>query len=217
MDEPPFTNSGADIEYHTVKINRKCTKPMYIINVYRPPTGNLDTMYTALSELLSNLNSIDKATVVVGGDFNIDFSKHKSQGVLLMKKLAKRFSLEFLITDPTRPLYNESTLDQILTNCKIVKASGTIDTNLSDHVPIFININKSKTTYKKNTFIGRTYRTFDKERFVAQLRNSGFEDIPVNVIPPDCCWDQLSNMIIDTLDQMPPCAPPRSAKINLSG
>ena len=48
------------------------------------------------------------------------------------------------------------------------------------------------------------YRTFDRERFVTHLRNSGFEDIPVNVIPPDCCWDQLSKMIIDTLDQMAP-------------
>ena len=177
---------------------------MYRINVYRPSTGNLDTMYTALTELLSNLNSIDKATVVVGGDFNIDFNKHKSQGVLLMTKLNKRFSLEFFITDPTRPLYNESTLDQILTNCKIIKASGTIDTNISDHVPIFINIKKLKSTYQKTTFIGRTYRTFDKECFVAQLRNSGFDDIPVNVTPPDCCWDQLSKMIIDTLDQMAP-------------
>ena len=82
-----------------------------------------------------------------------------------MKKLAKRFSLEFFIKDPTRPLYNESTLDQILTNCKIVKASGTIDTSISDHVPIFINIKKSKTTYQKTTFTGRTYRTLDKERF----------------------------------------------------
>ena len=181
MDEHPFSNSNADIECQTVRITRKCTKPMYIINVYRPPTGNLDIMYTTLTDLLSNLNNIDKATVVIGGDFNIDFNKNKSQGVVLMKKLAKRFSLEFLITDPTRPLYNESTLDQILTNCKIVKASGTIDTNISDHVPIFINIKKSKTTYQKTTFIRRTYRTFDKECFVAQLRNSGFADIPVNV------------------------------------
>ena len=204
MDESPSTNSGADIECQTVKINRKCTKSMYIINVYRPPTGNLDTMYTALSDLLSNLNNINNATVVVGGDFNIDFNKHKSQGALLMKRLSKRFSLEFLITDPTRPLYNESTLDQILTNCKIIKSSGIIDSNISDHVPIFINIKKSKTSYQKSTFIGRTYRTFDKERFVAHLRNSGFDDIPVNVLPPDCCWDQLSKMIIDTLDQMAP-------------
>ena len=109
MDEPPFTNSGADIECQTVKINRKCTKPMYIINVYRPPTGNLDTMYTALSDLLSNLNNINNATIVVGGDFNIDFNKHKSHGALLMKRLSKRFSLEFLIKDflPEKHLYCE--------------------------------------------------------------------------------------------------------------
>ena len=152
MDEQPFSNSNVDIECQTVKITRKYTKPMYIINVYCPPTGNLDIMYTILTKSLSNLSNIDKATVVIGGDFNIDFNKNKSQGVILMKKLPKRFSLEFVITDPTQPLYNQSTLDQILTNCKIIKASGTIDTNISDHVPTFINIKKIKNKLPKNYF-----------------------------------------------------------------
>ena len=169
LDGQPFSNSNLDIECQTVKITRKCTKPMFVINVYRPPTGNLDVMYTIFIELLSNLSNIDKATVVIGGDFNIDFNKVKSQGVILMKKLAKRFSLESLIKDPTRPLYNDSSLDQIFSNSKIIKASGAIDTNISDHVPIYINIKKSKTTYQKTTFTGRTYRNFDNERFVTQL------------------------------------------------
>ena len=47
----------------------------YVINIYRPPTGNLDAMYTILSELMSNLDNIDKATIVIGGDFNIDLTK----------------------------------------------------------------------------------------------------------------------------------------------
>ena len=75
MDEHPFTNSNADIECQTVKITRKCTKPMYILNVYRPPIGNLDIMYRNLTDLSSNLNNIDKSTMVIGGDFNIDFNK----------------------------------------------------------------------------------------------------------------------------------------------
>ena len=61
--------------------------------------------------------------------------------------------MEFFITDPTQPLYNESTLDQILTNCKKIKASGTIDTNISDHVPIFINIKKLKKLTKKQLLL----------------------------------------------------------------
>ena len=113
-------------------------------------------MYTILSELMSNLDNIDKATIVFGGDFNIDFNKAKSQGIVLMKKLAKRFSLESLIKDPTRPFYNDSTLDQIFTNLKIIKATGTLDTTISDHVPIYINIIKANSTYKKTTFTGCT-------------------------------------------------------------
>ena len=152
---------------------------------------------------MSNLDNIDKATIVIGGDFNIDFNKAKSQGVVLMKKLAKRFSLEYLIKDPTWPLYNDLTLDQIFINSKIIKASGT-ETNISDHVPIYINIKKVKSTHKKTTYTGHTYRNFDSELFVNQLRVSGFADIPENVPAPNPCWDRLSNMIIDTLDQLAP-------------
>ena len=61
-----------------------------------------------------------------------------------------------------------------------------------------------KLPFQKATFIGRTYRTFDDECFVTQLPDSGFADIPVNVTAPNSCWDQLSKMIIDTLDQMAP-------------
>ena len=144
LDNQTHTSSGADLEVQTVRINRKLTRPMYIISIYQPPTGNIDTMYTFLTELPSSLDDLDRATIIMGVDFNIDFHKPKSHGVKTIKKLAKRFSLEMQIKDPTRPLYNDSTLDQILTNSKIIKASGTLDLNLSDHVPIFINIKKTE-------------------------------------------------------------------------
>ena len=89
---------------------------MYIINVYRPPNGNLDNFYTMITELISNLENQDKATLIIGGDFNIDFSKRNSQGSVIMKRLAKRFSLEKQIKKPTRPLYGEAIIDQIFTN-----------------------------------------------------------------------------------------------------
>ena len=111
LDNQIHTSSGSDLEVQTVRINRKLTRPMYIISIYRPPTGNIDTMYNLLIELLSSLEDLDRATIIMGGDFNIDFHKPKSHGVQTIKKLSKRFALEIQIKDPTRPLYNDSTLD----------------------------------------------------------------------------------------------------------
>ena len=177
---------------------------MYIISIYRPPTGNIDTMYNLLIELLSSLDDLDRATIIMGGDFNIDFRKPKSHGVQTIKKLSKRFALEIQIKDPTRPLYNDSTLDQILTNSKIIKSSGTLDLNLSDHVPIFINIKKEKPIYSKTTFTGRTYKNFEEELFINKLCEAGFVEIPTHSPEPNQCWERLYNTVIDALNVMAP-------------
>ena len=204
LDNQIQTSSGADLEVQTVRINRKLTRPMYIISIYRPPTGNIDTMYTLLTELLSSLDDLDRATIIMGGDFNIDFHKPKSHGVKTIKKLAKRFALEIQIKDTTRPLYNDSTLNQILTNYQIIKSSGTLDLNLSDHVPIFINIKKEKPTYSKTTFTGLTYKNFDEDLFINRLRETGFAEIPTHSPEPNQCWELLYKTIIDTLNVMAP-------------
>ena len=204
LTEPPFQGSTEDLEFMTFKIIRKCTKPLYLINLYRPPTGDLENMYTSLSQLLSSLDNIDNATVVIGGDFNIDFAKKCSVGNTYIRRLTKRFSLDSLITEPTRPLYNEAILDQILTNTKFIKASGTIKTNISDHTPIFINIKKSKQTFPKTTFTGRTYRNFNEDDFVNLLRESDLENAVNIEINPDACWDKLYACILSALDKLAP-------------
>ena len=67
--------SNPDIECLLTRINRPCTRVMYIINIYRPPSRNIDNFSTHLIEIITNLENRDKSTIVIGGDFNIDFSK----------------------------------------------------------------------------------------------------------------------------------------------
>ena len=200
LSEPPFQGTTEDLEFMTIKIIRKCTKPLYLINLYRPPTGDLENMYTSLAQLLSSLDNIDKATIVIGGNFNIDFAKKCSVGSTYIRRLTKRFSLDSLITEPTRPLYNEAILDQILTNTKFIKASGTIKT----HTPIFINIKKPKQTFSKTTFTGRTYRNFNEDDFVNLLRESGLENVVNTRTNPSTCWDRLYVCILSALDKSAP-------------
>ena len=88
--------------------------------------------------------------VIIGGDFNIDFGKPNSKGAIIMKKLAKRFSLEKQFNKSTRPLYGEAVLDQIFTNSRIVKQAGTIDVSISNHLPVFIILKKDKLSFEKN-------------------------------------------------------------------
>ena len=71
LTEPLFQGSTEDLEFMTIKIIRKCTKPLYLINLYRPPTGDLENMYTSLSQFLSSLDNIDNATVYHTNNFSI--------------------------------------------------------------------------------------------------------------------------------------------------
>ena len=66
----------------------------------------------------------------------------------------KKNTLLQIIDAPTRPLYNEAIIDLILTNTNTAQNSGTLDWNLSDHLPTFINIKKEKATFEKNNIKG---------------------------------------------------------------
>ena len=130
---------------------------MYVVNLYRPQNGNLERLYKMISELFTSIEDLDKTTLIIGGDFNIDFGKPNSKGAVIMKKLAKRFSLEKQVNKSTRPLYGEAVLDQIFTNSRIVKQAGIIDGNISNHVPVFIVLKKDKLNFEKTTFTCRIY------------------------------------------------------------
>ena len=196
--------SNPDIECSLIRINRPCTKAMYIINIYRPPSGNIDNFSTHLTEIITNLENKDKSTIVKGGDFNIDFSKKNSKGVTILKKLSKRFSLEQQIKSTTRPLYGTAIIDQILTNSQIVKEAGTIDLNISDHIPVYITLKKAKSTFPKTTFTCRTYRIFQNEIFVQQMRQAGFEQITDQGLEVNELWDEMYKIITVILDKLAP-------------
>ena len=196
--------SNPDIECSLTRINRPCTKAIYIINIYRPPTGNIDNFSTHLTEIITNLENRDKSTIIIGGDFNIDFSKQNSKGVTILKKLSKRFSLEQQIKTTTRPLYGTAIIDQILTNSQIVKEAGTVDLNISDHVPVYINLKKPKLTFPKTTFTCRTYRNFQNENFVQQMRLAGFEQITNQGLEVNELWEKMYKIITEILDKLAP-------------
>ena len=45
---------------------------MVIVNIYRPPQGNIELFIESLEIRLSNLN-LDRVELFIMGDFNIDF------------------------------------------------------------------------------------------------------------------------------------------------
>ena len=199
--------SDTDTELLTIQIKLKNTRPIFITNLYRPPCGNIETFITTLHTLFTHIDTYRQADIIMGGDFNIDYSTAGGSRKNL-KDLEKIFGLKQLITDPTRPLYNKAIIDLFLTNTKEIRASGVLDFNVSDHSPIFIQRKRLKSESPKEHFSGRTYRNYTSDKMKTCLANFDFSFITYNFLDQalsvDDQWDIIYNALKTIADNLCP-------------
>ena len=118
-----------------------------------------------------------------------------------MKKLSKYCKInqfKQLINSITRPDSN-TCIDLILTNSETVKESGTLDINISDHLPIFLIHKKIKILKKKSSFRGRSCT---QEQFENFYNNYTWEDFMNYDI--DTCWEILFDRILTGANNLCP-------------
>jgi hypothetical protein len=98
MQALTLQNKYNDFEVCAIKIYLN-TKKVYIITIYRAPSGNFDTFITKLDAILKKL-FIVTADFIICGDININYlvdSDRKSQLVALLKT----YNLTSVINFPT--------------------------------------------------------------------------------------------------------------------
>lgn len=66
----------SSVEIQLLRLQLPCTKPIIIVNTYRPPSGNLDLAIEHLQSVIDNLPN--SAEYYVLGDFNVDTLASKS-------------------------------------------------------------------------------------------------------------------------------------------
>ena len=194
-----------DIEITTLSIRRPHTTKMILILVYRPPNGNIVRAIEYLNDLVKFIPNLDTIDLVIGGDFNIDFSKSRKDNTKKLKHSSTKHNLTQPIKDPTRPIDSEATIDLIFSKCKHVKYAGVLRWNLSDHIPVFISIKKDKAVFEKTEFTGRSYRNFNQQTFLDMIRGKNWEAF-YNIDNPDINrkWDILYKNILEVLDTLIP-------------
>ena len=198
------STSSKDIEVQWLCISKDKSKDIIIGNVYRPPTGNLSSAIKTLEEGITSLSSPSQELVILG-DFNVDYKNQKSPNFKKIKFFERANSLDQKISNATRNTKHSSTLlDVIFTNIKYVKAAGTLDSFLSDHLPIFLLKKKSKNTAKvEQNFQGRSYKNYNKQEFSENISNknwSSFYDAP----DPSAAWHEMLQFITEEADKMCP-------------
>ena len=198
-----LNSSSKDIESQWISLKIPNIREIVIINLYRPPQGNIKTFCDKLNDDLSTFNSSKKIEFYLIGDFNINMLNKSSDEFKELCNVTNSFGLKQLINNVTRFSKNDNCLGNIFSNCDVINKSGTLDWNFSDHQAVYINRKKNREIKEKSKFTGRSYRNYNKENFQERLREFSWYNF-FNIEDPDICWDILYERIIFVLDDICP-------------
>lgn len=158
--------------------------------VYRPPSSSLTMFFDKLEIILSSLAKNYKNEVIIVGDVNIDTL---SRNTMDYTYLLQSYNFRNLINSPTRiTTFSATSIDHALTNIDTGAHAGVYQTPISDHLPIFVNVdtppaikeNKSRTDIKLD------YESFRKKLLLLNTDLIYHEDVNI----------EFSNLITTLVD-----------------
>ena len=188
-------------ELQRIELSSGVQKNIVIFNVYRPPSGQVETFIDCLSHALESEPNILNKEIIFLGDFNINFSAKKLVDTKKLVAWQNRFGLSQKIQANTRVTKQSGSLiDLIFTNVVDCSASGTINLHVSDHVPVYLIKKKASDNRQRECFRGRSYMGYSKDllsdELTGEIKNEFRE-----TIDPNACWDLMENFLHSFLDR----------------
>lgn len=108
------------------------------------------------------------------------------------------------ITTHTRITNKGSSLiDHVYSNTSNISAAGTININISDHLPVFISRKKLKEEKLLTNFKCRKLKNYDRETLKLHLLDYVWEEY-YNNNDPNECWELLIHHIRNVLEKLYP-------------
>ena len=173
QQRPPSipTNCSPDVEIQWLKLVLPRTRPTFIANVYRPPSGNLEIALNLIESKLINIHGQNPGDIVILGDMNVDMLAKNDPKTVKYKSFIKSVNLSQLIDRPTRyGVHKASLIDHCLTNREdYYHLVGTLETGLSDHDLIFVSRKKKKIPRTIGRLKCRNYRKLNESNFQAHI------------------------------------------------
>ena len=206
----PLNTVSKHIEQLWIKLEQPGRKRLYVSVIYRPPDGKIEEFIRILRETIEHLYSLhnNRFELIISGDFNIDYAKNRNPDRRALKELADDLNLTQLISTPTRVTNKcKSTIDLIFTNIDKdkIKRSGVLDIIISDHLPIFINVKRSKTKHTKTKIHSRSYNLYTYENFKnILLTNHNWRIFWLKDNTIIELWEIMLEIIVDSLDSICP-------------
>ena len=169
-------------EFIALRVSLGPTNSIIVIGVYRPPSAKSEAI-DKLSRLISHYKNEE---IIVLGDINLNWATNVSDN---WKEVCSNLNLTQLITEPTRPNFNNiersSVLDLILCNKsdKII-ASGVFELGISDHCPIGCIRDTRMKKAPPQVIVKRNFKHFNEDAFFDDFYHSDILGTS-NILEPD--------------------------------
>ena len=183
--------STEDGEIFNILFDLPHIKKCIVINIYRPPSGNIETFLDKITDNITVLKTTyPKAEMLLMGDFYLHIKLKNTTDAEHVKWLEQATGLKQHIQGTTRFSNNDSCIDLIFTNMCNNFNVKILDINISDHQFIYLNSKHCPKISKKIEFTGRSYTNYQKERFCDQLLQRDW-DIMYNMNDVNHAWDLM--------------------------
>ena len=161
--------STCEDEFETIWIEIKNSKSQNVLRgcAYRHPNTDADKFndYIKTIEKISKENKL----IFLIGDFNISLLNYESHGETndFINTMISHYLLPHILHPTSVTDHSATVIDNIISNNTSYEiTSGNIITQISDHFPQFLILNKVAIDYKTCSFAKRNFSNFLDQRFV---------------------------------------------------
>ena len=196
-----------DIEIMWARLNLKLTRPTFIANIYRPPSGSVSRFIDILEQKLLDI-SVDiegEYDLLLMGDMNLNINSRTDSSVKAYKDFLKRSQLFSLNSLPTRITNTTRTnLDHILTNRRdLYWNSNTIDPGLSDHQMVYVSRKRRKLKRGFHYVECRSFRNFNPDQFQKDVESIEW-DVFYNCTDVNMASNMLCSLLTKVINKHAP-------------
>ena len=188
-----------NIECLGLHIKHPHIKPFNILCVYRPPDGNRKIFLKFFKNKLPEIVN-ERSETYIMGDFNIDYLAKDNLQKYRVINIESKHNLTQLISSPTRVTQLSKTfLDWIYSDSSCICNSGTINLNISDHLPVFLIRKKTRNKIEKHHTTGRSYLHYNKDQFGQTLTEQDWTNFDLST-DVAVLWETIEINISKSLD-----------------
>ena len=142
-------------------------------------------------------------TIIIG-DFNMNYMDEKHMRQCKFKNFLLELNMRQMINEGTRiTKKSRTTIDLIITDCPYVNCVGTLNVNMSDHLPIYLIRKKVRKKVLKREVWGRSYRRYESNQFKRSIIEADWSEFD-DTGDPEKLWEIMREIFEKPLDKFCP-------------